>query len=378
MKKTVFTYIFLFFLCLSLPAKELYVKDKGYCIDLPADWEELDTRDTAAMSFTDPAHTTIFQLFCFSANFFSDAQEILSFIKEQLNAQGEEAPFLYSNMQAYFADLSFSTKNYSVRGYFVLINGKNYDYVLMCFTQTKEYSLMHDFLLSSLDSFAPDAENKLLPGPISQFYYQFPGNNPVKTSIEFNGQPISFTYDRNELEATEVVIAREARILATYPSVNIDAWSRFYRLIYRDNYARFADLALNIHKYLKSVSKDDVKLTSILLSWIQSFKYNNNNQLADLTSPLQAILSHAGDCDSRALVFVILLHSMKIDAVLLVSDRYKHCAAGVALNTTGAKFSFEGKSYLFAELTIQVALGMIAKDMADPSGWLIIRLGNTK
>jgi len=67
---------------------------------------------------------------------------------------------------------------------------------------------------------------------------------------------------------------------------------------------------------------------------------------------------------------------MKFDAVLLISDRYKHSAVGIVINVSGAKFAFEGNQYVFAELTTQVALGMIAQNMADPTGWHIFRLGN--
>ena len=173
MKKTVVWFCIFFLLGLSGQAKELYIKDKGYYLDLPAEWQELDTRDTAAMSFVDPEHTTIFQLFCFPAPYFEHAQEMMSFIKLHLKAKGEGASFLYSTAESYLADLSFSTKNYQVRGYFIFINGANYDFVLMCFTQIKEYSRMHDFLLSCLDSFSPDSKSKLLPGPISSFIISF-------------------------------------------------------------------------------------------------------------------------------------------------------------------------------------------------------------
>jgi hypothetical protein len=359
--------------CIPLTAKEVHAADKGYYLDLPAGWEDLDTRDTAAMSYVDPGHTTIFQLFCFPAEYFGNADEMLAFIRLHLNAKGEGASFTYSGTEAYLADLTFSTKSYDVRGYFVFINGTKNDYVLMCFTQVGEYLKMHDFLLSSLDSFAPDTGNRLLPGPISQFYYQFPGSQQIGAAIPFEDTVISFSYDKNEIEATEVVINREARILAAYPTVNNQAWARFYRVIYRDNYARFKDFSAKLFEYLNSVAHDNVTQASLVLAWIQSFIYRKHDNITDFSPPLAALLDHAGDCDSRAVLFLILLKQMKFDAVLFLSSRFKHCAVGIALNASGAKLMFEGKAYVFAELTATVALGMIAKEMADPSGWLIIR-----
>ena len=50
----------------------------------------------------------------------------------------------------------------------------------MCFSPVTIYAEMHDFILSAIDSFAPDLYSKRLPGPISQFYYPFPGSNQIQ------------------------------------------------------------------------------------------------------------------------------------------------------------------------------------------------------
>jgi len=64
-----------------------------------------------------------------------------------------------------------------------------------------------------------------------------------------------------------------------------------------------------------------------------------------------------------------------IDAVLLVSTRYGHSAAGVRLpGEEGARVRHEGKDYLFVEVTDHVGIGMVASVMADPSGWQVIDL----
>jgi hypothetical protein len=40
----------------------------------------------------------------------------------------------------------------------------------------------------------------------------------------------------------------------------------------------------------------------------------------------------------------------------------------------GARFEFEGTRYLLAEFTEEVDLGMIPRNMADPSKWIPVRL----
>ncbi|GAG77810.1 unnamed protein product, partial [marine sediment metagenome] len=96
-------------------------------------------------------------------------------IRARLQAKGEGAPFSFSGRDSIFSDLSFSAGKYRVRGYLIFINGTEKDYVLLSYTPIERYGKMHDFLLSSLDSFSLDDKEKYLPGPVSQFYYPFPG-----------------------------------------------------------------------------------------------------------------------------------------------------------------------------------------------------------
>ena len=53
-----------------------------------------------------------------------------------------------------------------------------------------------------------------------------------------NGVTVRTELDMNELEATQMLIEREAAILVTYMDYNdfIQAWHRYYRIIYKDNF----------------------------------------------------------------------------------------------------------------------------------------------
>jgi hypothetical protein len=47
----------------------------------------------------------------------------------------------------------------------------------------------------------------------------------------------------------------------------------------------------------------------------------------------------------------------------------------VGVAGAGARLSVGGRSYLFAELTDRVALGLVPEEMADPDGWIPVALG---
>ncbi len=193
--------------------------------------------------------------------------------------------------------------------------------------------------------------------------------------VIINSRQGNIPYDQKEIAATQVLIEREARILASYEEKEkrVEAWQRYYRMIYRDNYHRLDKLYLFLENIFRTGVAD---LPRDLLAWVQGFSYSRTGTLADLQSPLSSALTRTGDCDSRALLYTMLLNRFKIDALLLVSSRYSHSLAGVNIPGQGARINFDDNSYLIAETTDQVDLGLIDRDMADPSGWIPVPLGD--
>ena len=368
-----------FLLCsFHLPGEEYYIQDYAYFLDLPENWEILDASDPGKLSFTDESRSAVLQIISFSGDRFQSAGEIHGEIGARLNAEGEGAGFIFSGRDAYFSDISFHEDNYRVRGYFISINGRDNDFALLTFSPVDKYDELQDFLLSALDSFSLEYDGRYRPGPVSQFYYPFPGSNPEPVEVAVNGENIRLPVDRKELEAAQVVVEREARILAAYSGNRVNAWQRYYRMIYKDNYHRldsFSDLVFSVLKKEGLISRD-AELPLELLSWIQGFTYFRTGTLADLLSPLSTAYTASGDCDSRALLYIILLHHLGTDSILLVSSQYSHSVAGVNISGLGARVRFEGRNYLIAEVTEQVDIGLIPRNMANASGWIPVRLGD--
>lgn len=369
--------VFLFIVHFSygLTAETVQVTAFGYTLDLPPGWEVLDAQDPQLVSFTDSFHRAVFQIAVFPAEAFHSASEILSFMKDKFKAQGDEAPFLYNGSNAVLADFTFQAGTHRARGYVVGIQGTSYNYLLTTFTAEHFYPEYHDFLLSLLDSFAPGEEARLYPGPISQFYRSFPDPEPVQKIVRWGTSSFPVTVGTGEVEANSVVIEREARILAKFtnqPHLFPEAWKRYYQIIYRDTYPRLFPLADALEKYFVSQKIPREKIPQELLSLLQAFTYERKASLSDLESPLEAALSAKGDCDARALIYVILLRYWGYDSILLVSSTYQHAMAALDIPGEGARIEFEGKLYLVAELTDQVRIGLINRTMADPTQWIPI------
>jgi hypothetical protein len=377
--------------CIALIPHKLYAAEYantelGYTVDAPVDWQVMDASRADYVSFVDPRGIAVFQIMAFPGGKFEKARGIADFIVERFEASGDKADFTFSGHDAVFADLTFNTGRFDVRGYNVFINGQQNDFAVMSFTGMEYYEEYHDFLLSALDSFKLARTGRRVPGPVSQFYYAFPAPNPQEQSAQIGPATISFRMDGKEQDATQVLIEREARILSQYAQnadarwsggsdVWQEAWRRYYRVIYRDNYARLKGLADSIHGFYRSARFSRAEIPPHLLNWLQSFEYSRTGTLSDLLSPVSCTLTGSGDCDALGLTYAILLEHIGYDAILLVSSEYKHALAGVDVDGPGARFDFEGTKYLLAEMTEEVDLGQIPARMANPNGWIGVQVG---
>lgn len=355
----------------------------GYVVDVPAGWEIAEAATPELVSFIDPKGVAVFQVFSFPGETFAGPAEIEAFIRQQLGASGDSAPFEFNGGDAVFADLTFASGEGGpeFRGYYAFVDRQDRDYAVMSFAEVSNYEGYHDFLLTNVDSFAADEEGRLLPGPVSQFYYAYPPPNPALQRFDFDGSAVTMELDDEEMEATQILIEREARILTAYGVERwgaggewVEAWKRFYRVIYRDNVDRLEGLASDLEEHFRNAGVPRTEIPARLLDWLQEFEYARIGTLSDLQSPTSSLMTRTGDCDALALIYIILLHHMDFDAILMVSNQYAHALAAVDVEGAGARYEYEGTQYLVAELTVDVELGMIHQDMADPAGWIPVQM----
>ncbi len=395
-----------FLTLLPIPAEVIRVIGPDYTIDLPEGWHSVNTynsqSDSWDVSFANSFNSAFLNIVTFPANRFKSSTDMCKYVKKNLKATGDYAGFTFSGMDATLADFKFKTKKREERGYFIFINGKDYDYALLTFTDIRIYKKNKDEILSAIDSFAPKSDSaRLFPGPIGQFFY------PIKTSsngpygetttndngteskkllvktIKIGDKRYAVPFDSEEVSATQVLVEREARILTHYRGgtpLAIKAWKRFYRMIYRENYHRLDKLYnTTIAKEISDeTGKAKTKTITDVLKWIQNFTYSRTNTISDLLSPLATAFNQSGDCDSRSLLFIILTHHMGIDSILLISSKYSHSAVGLGINARGATIKFKNKPYIYTETTDKVNIGMVPKKMADPSGWIGVKLSFSK
>ncbi|MCP4179440.1 MAG: hypothetical protein GY756_16905, partial [bacterium] len=334
----------------------------------------LDSSNLSELSFTSDDKTVVFQVSVFSGDTFKSAEEMFYDLTKGFNTGTKGSSFLFNGNDAYIVDISFISIQNNMRGWFLFVNKEDRDYYLLAFASLDYYDEKLPFILSVLDSFRIDTdESKLLPGAISQFYYPYPGNEEDTAQIEVGGNLVVFQTDINEFDASQLVIEREAVLMEYYQRLGdknlfSKAWKRYYRMIFRDNYSRFDNLSNALKK--EDIGKTDKEKAIVLLDWLQNFEYSSSDTFSDLLAPISSVCYEKGDCDARGLSYSILLKHLNIESLLLVSWQYSHSLSAVNIAGDGARYTFDDNTYLIAETTDNVDIGLIPQSMSDSEKWI--------
>ncbi|MDC7124712.1 MAG: hypothetical protein PQJ46_04045 [Spirochaetales bacterium] len=360
---------------ISASAEMLYVEETGFIVELPIGWKVIDINESK-WTFQDFTGNAFMQIKVFPGDTYKSSEEIFNEMTKKIQANADGDKFDFYGRDSVFSTLSFNSQGFDYSGYALFADGEDFDLAILSFASKDAAPLLNDYILSALDSFSVSTSLMNNPGPVSLYYQEsYNGTNHQSTNTDFEGEKVDWKVDEYGIEASQLMIEREARILADFkPETDAgkEAWKRYYRMIYRDSYSRLDYLATVLEQKLKLNGKMD-SAPERLLKWVQGFKYKRTQESAsDLVSPLEAAAIQTGDCDTRVLLYTILLNHYGIDSAMMVSSEYSHAMAALDIEGDGARIPFGKKGLLVAETTDDVELGMVASSMADPAKWLII------
>jgi hypothetical protein len=250
-----------------------------------------------------------------------------------------------------------------------------------------EMAVLH---LSALDSIAPSGGEQRFPGPVMEFGYPR-GEAGIQ---RLAGAPVDALIREHDAEAAQALVDREYNILRRYlfsPQWQ-EAWVRFYRAIYRDSWERLADAAFRLERYWNAPPAappeggnpgtvpalaagpggENRVFAGKALAWVQSFRYERDLMGSDFVNLVSAAFEGRGDCDSRALLWAIVLAQADIPAAIMISREYSHALGLGDLEGPGARFPAGEKKLLVAETTAPVGIGLIAQDISDIESWFAV------
>lgn len=363
-------------LCLSsvlrLWADRIKVPSGDYEIFLPVGWTIYDRSDLSHLSFLSDDESAVLEISYYSGDQFSDTQEMYDQLLSHLGGEVDVSQFLYVHWNAWLADISFTLEGQQYRGWFLLLDGDEWDYQITLFTPLSYYDQNFPWMVSAMDSFSPGQEALRLPGVISTMM-ELGESQESQITLYPQGNASPYVFNQSLLQISQDFIEREAKLLHQY-SVNRElfhlAWDRYYNLIYRDNFLRLYSLATALEPWAEPMNRQE--WMEALLSWIQEFEYSSSGTFSDLLSPMSSAVCQQGDCDSLSLLYLIILEYYGIQGILLVSEEYSHAMVAVPSDIEGASIEYKGTRYVVAELTDQVEMGQIPSSMSDLEKWQII------
>jgi hypothetical protein len=244
----------------------------------------------------------------------------------------------------------------------------------------EELAILH---VSALDSIAPSEGERRFPGPVSSFGY--PRGNPKKQALA--GINVEALIREQDAEGAQALVDREYAILRRYtfsPDWQ-EAWTRFYRMVYRDSWERLADAAFQLERHWNvpplaadlpgapalaaGPGGENRAFAGKALAWVQSFAYERDLMGSDFVNLVSAAFEGRGDCDSRALLWAIVLAQANIPSAIMVSREHSHAMGLGDLEGPGARFEAGGKKWLVAETTAPVGVGLIEQGVSGVESW---------
>jgi hypothetical protein len=362
---------------------EIFSNGFGFSCDLPEGFiQTASSNEGALISFinTELPVQLVFRVYPKDADY--NPQTAMNDVFVRLDALGKVSEFFWQNTQCAISTFTMqSSGGVAVSGWALsmwLSESSPQGAVLVALGYMDlrgagyRENLAQQIILSALDSLEVDQASRFGPGPVTSFAY--PRNAPEKISLTIEGHSVQTEMDLTDSEGSQFMIEREFSVLSQYQAspLWLLAWQRYYRMIFRDACGRLRQPARDIIAAFSA--QQDTEILGTLLGWVQKMPYKRNFETSDFTS-LPAILAGQGsDCDSRAMLLAVIMHSLRYNTALFISPVYRHALLGIEINLPGAKMPIQengvNTDYLLAETTTQVAPGLIAEQMSEAANWI--------
>jgi|TergutMp193P3_1026864.scaffolds.fasta_scaffold00078_15 hypothetical protein len=355
-------------------AGPMYSPTWGFSLDLPEGYEYAEGDGRDRFSFCGPGDA-MFDLVVYNGNY-ANLNQLVNDVNRKIQNRGNVDFFQYNDKQAAMIKLIFG--DYDGWGIAVELEGGSAErgskpmLIALAYSPADNANELGWLHMSALDSIAPSAAERRYPGPIVE--YSFPRGDVKPVLIPAAGANVIMR--ENDEKAAQFLIEREYNILKYYfnsPYMQA-AWVRYYRFIYRDSFARInkavSAIAQNLGGYSASTEEEKRAFAQRALSFVQDFKYERGLSESDFLNLVTAVTESRGDCDSRAMLWAIILANTNIRSAFMVSQKYSHAMGLAEIAGNGIHFELYGISWIVAETTANLEIGLIAQDVSDPRNWL--------
>jgi hypothetical protein len=399
-----------------LAAEPLYSPSWGFRVDLPEGYRQLPEGDGKNKFAYTSQFGALLDVTVYTGK--ASLEALAGEIETKLGGKGERNAFNYNGKAALLSSLSFpdkSKRNGRFSGWALYMElavpavlpppaAKRTEGrapaalqpdarpMLFILSYGPPDETLQSFHLSVLDSVAAGGEDTRIPGPVSAFTW--PAGAWKRYPLA--GTKEQAWFRENDAQAAQALVDREFSVLKRYAGSPLwkDAWKRFYRAIYRDSFDRLKDAAFILERNWRAEafrnapgsrqSEEERELENrsaaarILaekaLGWVQSFKYERDLLGSDFVNLISAAREGRGDCDSRAMLWAVVLEQAGIPSAIMVSREFSHAMGLADIEGEGARFPFkEGNTeyrWMVAETTAKVGIGRIEQKVSEVTKWL--------
>ncbi len=115
---------------------------------------------------------------------------------------------------------------------------------------------------------------------------------------------------------------------------------------------------------------NSLEVAELVVGFVQAIQYEVPDEPFGLLPPALVASERRGDCDSKSLLAIVLLHALGIDTVMLESDAHHHAMLGIGLPASGASLTLQGRRYAFTECTaVGWPIGQVDPRLMHPNDW---------
>lgn len=386
--------LFLVFLTAAAKAEPLYSPTWGFRLDLPGGYELSGGDGKNQFSFVSSFNTH------FDMAVYTGADSVPALAEElmkKLSSGGAVHSFTFNGRQAALLELRFTNPRRGsgyLSGWALCMELEQEKRPLLTAVaygpERKELSGLH---LSILDSIEGGEGDHNLPGPVTEYFYP-----RGEWKLEKLARTTRHAFFReNDARGAQALVDREFEVMKLYANSPQwqEAWKRFYRMIHKDSFSRLTDAAFVLERLwnnpapepgekeiraeetgrLGARPEEAAAIAAKTLEWVQGFNYERNLFGSDFVNLVSAAQEGRGDCDSRAMLWAIILEQANIAAGIMVSREYGHAMGLADISGEGARFPMKDGNgrelkWLVAETTAPVPLGRIGEGVSEIPKWL--------
>lgn len=353
--------------------------DYDYFLDIPEGYTIIENDNNGTLLSHNEFEVSLI-IKNYSSELFNSSGDVLKSALQKLNAQFSIDNFVWNDNNCSISSIVF-TLDKEYFGWAICSPTKNNNFVVLICYSTNGKKLNEQFIISTLNSLCTDEKSKTIPGIITSYAYKPEGKKSLKFKI--NSKEFVSQIDKIDEEAAQFVVELEFSVLIKYVNsdLKLEAWKRYYRQIYKDNFSRLNDFSTDFFECFYPDKnnrnlQNDLIYAQTVLSYVQSFNYNRakSQSQSDFTNLVSAICGQANDCDSRSMLVISLLNKVNIRSIFLFSPEYSHAMVGLGIFAPGQKYYFkeEAQEFLYGETTQKLTWGIIAQDFLNQDKWIAL------